>query len=404
MKITDAKLRIILDSRGKETVAAELIDEKGNKAEAMAPSGTSRSEYEAVPFANNSPKASLDAFAGYKGKLLGNEPDMKNIDMLLHEIDGTENFAKIGGNAATAISVATAKLAAMQAQQELYQYLYENFTKRTGIKKKIPGLLGNVIGGGVHSNNNMSIQEILLATKSGPVMANAEKNIMIHGAIGNYLKSKDLAIGLNIENAWNTKLYDKEAIELAGKYAKDNGTFIGVDCAASEFYKNGKYVFNEPDKTKREMERSEYIEFVVELAEKNGLVYVEDPLDSNDADGFAEITKQIGKKALVVGDDLYATNKERLQAGIGKNATNGILIKVNQVGTLSDVIETAELAHKHGISTVVSHRSGETTDAFMAHLGVALGSEFIKCGVLGGERIAKINELARIEAVELQAL
>ncbi|MEM3181130.1 MAG: enolase C-terminal domain-like protein [Candidatus Micrarchaeaceae archaeon] len=399
MNITNAELRVILDSRGKETLAARLFDNNGNSAEAMAPSGTSRSEYEAVPFAGNSAEKSVEEFKQYKSKLVGMEPEQKGIDSMLHEIDGTENFSKIGGNAATAISIAAAKLAAAEANLELYQYIYENFTKKLGIKKKIPGLLGNVIGGGVHSHNKMSIQEILLATSSGSVMENAKKNIVIHSAIGAYLQSKDLATGLNIENAWNTKLDDSSALALASDQASSNGTNIGIDCAASEFYKNGNYVF---DNGKRILDRQEYISFLLDLAQRNKIAYVEDPMDSNDAEGFAEITKALKDQALIVGDDIYATNKKRLDNGISKGATTAILIKVNQVGTLSDVLETVELAHSHGIKTVVSHRSGETIDAFMSHLAVALGSEYIKCGIVGGERIAKINELARIESIERQ--
>ncbi|MGC8628725.1 MAG: phosphopyruvate hydratase [Candidatus Micrarchaeia archaeon] len=400
-------LRVILDSRGKETVAATVRDEKGNEAEAMAPSGTSRSEYEAVPFVNNSANESIKTFETYKSKIIGRDcKDQSGIDLLLHEIDGTSNFSKIGGNVATAISMANAKLAAKEAGMELYEYIFENFTKKMGISKKIPGLLGNVIGGGVHSSNKMSIQEILLATKAQNIMESAKANIGVHAAIGAYLRSHDLAVGLNIENAWNTKLDDVSAIELANAQAKANGIIkLGADCAASEFFKDGKYFFEKeakPGSEKSELERNEYIELIVSIAKKYGFVYLEDPLDSNDFDGFSQITKEMEDKALVVGDDLYATNKERLKMGVSKKATNAILIKVNQVGTLTDVLDTISFAHKNGIKTIVSHRSGETTDPFMAHLGVAFGSEYIKCGILGGERIAKINELARIEEIELK--
>ncbi len=408
MEIKDIKLRVILDSRGKETLAAEVSDSEGNKAEAMAPSGTSRSEYEAMPFPENNAKKAIDAFETYKSKLIGMEPsNQKGIDMLLHEIDGTSNFSKIGGNASTAISVAVARLAAIEAGMELYQYIYENFTKNVGIEKKIPGLLGNAIGGGVHSNNKMSIQEVLLATKDGKVLENAKTNIAIHGSIGDYLKSKDLAVGLNIENAWNTKLDDVAAIELASAQAgsKSASTKLGLDCAASEFYNSNAntYLFEQSmsaSSGKKELSRDTYLQTIEQIAEKYNLAYLEDPMDSNDIDGFAEINRKLGGKMLIVGDDLYATNKERLAKGISKKATNAILIKVNQVGTLTDVFDTVELAHKNNIQTIVSHRSGETTDPFMAHLGVAFGSAYIKCGILGGERIAKINELARIESIE----
>jgi len=403
MKIKEARIRIILDSRGKETIAAQVIDEEGNKAEAMAPSGTSRSEYEALPFPENNAKKALEVFETYKNKIVGNEASAQSeIDRLLHEIDGTPNFSRIGGNVATALSVAVAKLAAIEEKMELYEYIYENFTKKMGIKKKIPGLLGNVIGGGVHSNNKMSFQEILLASKGSDVFSNAKTNISIHSMIGDYLKANDLAIGLNIENAWNTKLDDISALDLASEKAMGKAS-LGIDCAASEFFTNGHYLFEngvKPKVERQELNRTTYLSIVEEIARKYNLVYLEDPMESNDLDGFAEITRKFGSKMLIVGDDLYATNRTRLQMGINKKATNAILIKVNQVGTLTDVFDTVELAHKNNIETVVSHRSGETTDPFMAHLGVAFGSAYIKCGILGGERVAKINELARIEALE----
>jgi len=405
MKIKDIKLRIILDSRGKETIEAKVIDDHGNFSITSVPSGTSRSEYEALPFPNNDPQEGLKVFETYKSKLVGiDAEDQEAVDSTLHEIDGTTNFSKIGGNISTGISVSVAKLAAFESNLELYQYIYERYTRKMGISKKIPGLAGNVIGGGVHSNNKMSIQEVLLVTGDKDTIENAKTNIKIHASIGEYLKSKNLAIGLNIENAWNTKLSDTEAIETASEFAgrESPNTRIGVDFAASEFFNRRKYKFVESieSKKKKAISREQYISVVENIAQKYNLAYIEDPLDSNDFEGFAEITKQIGSKALIVGDDLYATNRERLQEGIKVNATNAILIKVNQVGTLSDVLDTIELAHSKGIKTVVSHRSGETTDAFMSHLAVAFGSEYIKCGIIRGERIVKINELAKIEAIE----
>jgi len=344
-------------------------------------------------------------FETYKSKLIGIDvEDQEAVDNTLHEIDGTTNFSKIGGNISTGISVSAAKLAALESNLGLYQYIYEKYTRKMGISKKIPGLVGNVIGGGVHSNNKMSIQEVLLVTGDKDTIENAKTNIKIHASIGEYLKSKNLAIGLNIENAWNTKLSDIEAIETASEFAsrESSHTRIGVDFAASEFFNRRKYKFVDSVESKRKkaISREQHISVVENIAKKYNLTYIEDPLDSNDFEGFAELTKQIGSKALIVGDDLYATNRERLREGIKVNATNAILIKVNQVGTLCDVLDTIELAHSKSIKTVVSHRSGETTDAFMSHLAVAFGSEYIKCGIIRGERIAKINELAKIEAIE----
>ncbi|MGC9037406.1 MAG: phosphopyruvate hydratase [Candidatus Micrarchaeia archaeon] len=398
--IKDISLHVALDSRGRETIAAYLKDEKGNEAIAIAPSGTSRSGYEAVPLPRGGAKEAIKLFSTYKAKLLGMDAEQqKEIDATLHEIDATENFARIGGNAATAISIATAKLAAKEQGLELYQYIYRRFTQSMGIKKAIPFLLGNILGGGVHSNSNMQIQEILITNRSKDVIENAKTNIMLHNALGEFLRKRDLAIGLNIENAWISKLADIEAIKAVEKTA-DGLARLGFDFAATEYFSNGKYLFYDRHGKRRQLTRAEYFDAINEIVEKHRPVYIEDPFEESELESFARLTKEFGRSALIVGDDLYATNAKRLEEGIKARATNGILVKVNQVGTLTDTLEVVKLARRHGIKLVVSHRSGETIDAFISHLAVAFGAAYIKCGILGGERIAKINELARIQELE----
>lgn len=396
MQIKRILLRKILDSRGLDTVEATVCDNKGNCATASSPSGTSRSEYEAVPFPKGKVELGIANFKKNENKILGIEPQEQGaLDSMLHEIDKTRDFSFIGGNIATALSIANARLAAAECNLELYEYVYET-TKKFGIKKKIPRLLGNIIGGGVHSNNGMSIQEVLVASDAGSVYANAASNLSIHNEVGKYLKERGLAIGTNIENAWIPKLNDIESIALVSKIAKEFGkkAIIGIDFAASEFY-NGRYRFEGESLSRKAFMKKLYFIF-----KRYNIKYIEDPLESSDFSGFAEISKIAKKNALVVGDDLYATNAGRLRDGIRWNSTNAILIKVNQTGTLSDTIATVREAWKNNIKIVVSHRSGETVDAFISHLSVAFGAELIKCGAIGGERIAKINELARIEALE----
>ncbi|MGC8710702.1 MAG: phosphopyruvate hydratase [Candidatus Micrarchaeia archaeon] len=397
MQIKKITLRKILDSRGLDTVEASVFDNKGNFATASSPSGTSRSVYEAAPFPKGNVELGIANFKKNENKIIGADPgDQGAVDALLHEIDATDNFAFIGGNTATAISIANAKLAAAECGCELYQYVY-NIVKRFGIKKRMPRLLGNVIGGGVHSNNGMSIQEVLVASDTGSVYGNAVSNISIYREIGEYLKKRGLAIGTNIENAWSSRLGDEESIALVKRIAsnKRKRVLVGIDVAASELY-DGKYRFEN-----RRMGREAFIRKMESIFNKYKLGYIEDPLESADFLGFALITKNFSRSALVVGDDLYATNSRRLMKGIRLKSTNALLIKVNQAGTLTDTIETVREAHRNNIKIVVSHRSGETNDIFISHLSVAFGAELMKCGVTGGERIAKINELARIEAIEL---
>ncbi|MEM3202223.1 MAG: enolase C-terminal domain-like protein [Candidatus Micrarchaeaceae archaeon] len=393
--IKDIKIRKIFDSKGNYTVEVAVSDGRLTGI-ASSPSGTSTSKYEAVAFPEGNVDLGIRRLNALKSQFIGIDAhEQKSIDELLHEIDGMHNFSYIGGNVATALSIASAKLAALEDSSELYAYLYDNFTKRFA-RKSIPRFIGNVVGGGMHSSSNMSIQEILVSPDSKNPMTNAYINLEIHKAVGEQLHGKGIPAGVNIENAWVTPYNDIENLSIVYNTAKSiEEKFgikidIGIDFAASEFY-NGKYNFSG-----LQISKNDYIARLKQLFATFDISYMEDPIEENDFEGFSYIASASWNKAMVVGDDLYATHYDRLLEGIKRHSTNAVLIKVNQVGTLSDAIKTAELAKRNGIEVIVSHRSGETLDNFIAHIAVAFGAKMLKCGIRGGERISKINEIIRI--------
>ena len=325
-------------------------------------------------------------------KLIGvSADDQKNFDSTLKEIDGTQNFSNIGGNVCVALSLACAKAAANASNETLFHYL--------GQKEEysIPAPMSNVLGGGAHAVGGTDIQEYLVTAFDNDVNTAMEANAAVHKQVKAVLKKKfpNIALGKGDEGAWVAPMKNVEALELvvsaAEKVEAETGVEIktGLDIAASEFFIDGKYKYKEQSLTPEEQ-----VDFVLGLIEEYDLHSIEDPLDQEDFDSWAALTEQTD--ALIIGDDLYVTNKERLQKGIDLGSTNSILIKPNQIGTLTDTIETVELAKKNDMANVISHRSGETTDTTIAHLGVAFDSHAIKTGIMGGERVAKLNELVRI--------
>ena len=257
--------------------------------------------------------------------------------------------------------------------------------------------MSNVLGGGAHAIGGTDIQEYLVTSFDNDVNTAIETNAAVHKEVAKILKEKfpDIALGKGDEGAWVAPLENVEALELVTKAVdnvqKETGVEVrtGLDVAASEFYKNGKYVYKEQTLTPEEQ-----VDFMLGLIEEYDLHSVEDPLDQNDFESWASLTDQTD--SLIIGDELYVTNSERLKEGIEKKSTNSILIKPNQIGTLTDTIKAVEMAKGAEMATVISHRSGETTDTSIAHLGVAFESHAIKTGIMGGERIAKLNELVRI--------
>jgi len=394
--IEDLKVRKVLDSRGNPTIEVDIFTSSGAFGRAIAPAGASKGAYEVKDYPIKGIDESIRIFKEKVApELLGMDAlEQKEMDSMLHEIDGTDNFSMIGGNLAIATSIAVAKAAADYLGIPLYRYI-------GGINTlSIPVPVANIIGGGKHAINGTTIQEFLVITYADRVSDAIYTNAEIHKSVGKKLKEKftNVSIGLGDEKAWVASLEDEEALRILYSVIQDFRSKTGfkiyaaMDFAASSFYVNGKYKYKD-----KELSTDEQIDFVEKLVNEYEVRYVEDPLDENDYDGFSKITSKLGEKSLIVGDDLFVTNKERLKKGIEMGAGNAILLKPNQIGTLTDFMETAKLARESGYSTVVSHRSGETEDSALADIAVGINGEYIKTGTIGGERTSKLNQLIRIE-------
>jgi enolase len=393
--ITDVRLRRILDSRGNPTVEADVETESGGFGRAAAPSGASTGEYEAVelPATEAIASAREEAVPRLVGEVFAG--DQRSVDAALHAADGTDDFSGIGANSAVALSMAAAKAGADVAGLPLFQHLGGAFRGES-----FPVPLGNVVGGGEHAADATHIQEFLAVPVGAPSVAEAAfANAAVHETVADRLADRGVACGKGDEGAWAPSIDDDEAFAVVARavaaVADDVGFEIrlGLDVAAAELYDAdaGGYRYGDRLRTP-----DEQVEYVAGLIAEHGLVYVEDPLDEDDYEGFARLTERVDG-ALICGDDLFVTSVERLERGIEQGAGNSILIKPNQIGTLSDAVDAVELAVANGYDPVISHRSGETEDATIAHLAVATDAPYIKTGAVGGERTAKLNELIRIE-------
>ncbi|MFW6385208.1 MAG: phosphopyruvate hydratase [Halodesulfurarchaeum sp.] len=391
--IEQVRLRPVLDSRGNRTVEADVTTTSGGFGRGMAPSGASTGEHEAIelPVDEAIAAAREHAVPRLEGTVFAG--DQRDVDGALHAADGTDDFSKIGANSAVAISMAAAIAAADVLGAPLYQHLGGAFRGRN-----FPIPLGNVIGGGEHATEATAIQEFLAAPVGAPSVREAVfANARVHQRVGDILASRDIAAGKGDEGAWAPPIPDAEAFEIVAKATDkvaDNVGFeigFGLDIAAAELYEGGVYDYGDETRSTEEQ-----IEYVADLVNEYDLVYVEDPLDENDFDAFAELTDRVGSRTLICGDDLFVTNTERIETGIEVGAANSVLIKPNQIGTLTDAFDAIELSNRSGYDPVVSHRSGETEDATISHLAVATDAPFIKTGAVGGERTAKLNELIRI--------
>ena len=392
MIIKDINLRKIIDSRGNPTVEADIVTNEGF-GRAAAPAGASTGTFEAQAWPKNNVDLGIsNAKENVIPSLIGiTSSDQETFDKTIKDIDGTKNLQNVGGNIAVALSLACAKAAADSKNIPLFEHVSK--TK----SYSIPAPMSNVLGGGAHAIGGTDIQEYLVTSFDNDVNTAIETNAAVHKEVAKILKEKfpNIALGKGDEGAWVAPLENVEALELVTKAVdnvqKETGVEVrtGLDVAASEFYKNGNYVYKEQTLTPEEQ-----VDFMLGLIEEYDLHSVEDPLDQNDFESWASLTDQTD--SLIIGDDLYVTNSERLKEGIEKKSTNSILIKPNQIGTLTDTIKAVEMAKDAEMATVISHRSGETTDTSIAHLGVAFESHAIKTGIMGGERIAKLNELVRI--------
>ncbi|WP_049997294.1 phosphopyruvate hydratase [Halococcus sediminicola] len=393
--VTEIRLREILDSRGNRTVEAEVTTESGGFGRAAAPSGASTGAHEAtsLPAGEAIAAAREHAVPRIEGQVYAG--DQRSIDDALRAADSTGDFSTIGANSAVAISMASAKAAADTLGAPLYQHLGGAFRGND-----FPTPLGNVIGGGEHAVDATDIQEFLAAPVGAPSVTDAAfANAQVHDEVRNLLDERGIPAAKGDEGAWAPAIDDEEAFEIVAeateRVAEEVGFAIGMglDVAAAELYDadEGVYRYGDVERTP-----DEQVEYITTLADEYGLVYVEDPLDEEDFAGFADLTEQVGE-TLICGDDLFVTNTERLERGIEAGSASAILVKPNQIGTLSAAFDAVERAVESGLTPVISHRSGETEDATIAHLAVATAAPFIKTGAVGGERTVKLNELIRIE-------
>jgi enolase len=398
--IEDLIARKIFNNRGEETIEVDVITTSGF-GRASAPAGKSRGKAEVLYYPQGGVDQALKKIDDLIAPELAglNSDFQEEIDNALHEIDGTTNFKIIGGNTAFAISLANAEATANSHGLLLFQSLGGS-TANT-----LPYPLGNTISGGKHARGKApDIQEYLaLPHGAETFLEAATANAQIHKKIGGALKKKDKLFncGKSDEGAWIANIGNVDAFEVISKACEEVGNELdfecgfGIDVAASSLWKEKekKYIYESEGKKR---DTAEQLEFLLDLIEKYHIAYVEDPFHEDDFKSFAELTKK-AKNCLICGDDLFTTNNERLNHGIKLSAANSIIIKVNQIGTLTDASETIESAQKYGYTTVMSHRSGDTCDWHIAHLAVAFKCPIIKTGVVEGARIAKINELVRIE-------
>jgi len=398
--IEDIIARKVFNSRGEETIEVDVVTNSGF-GRASAPAGESRGKAEITYY----PHGGVDEAVRKVEELIApelvglNADFQEEIDKTLHEIDNTKDFRIIGGNTAFAVSLANAEAAANSYGLPLFQYL-GGYSAR-----ELPYPLGNVISGGRHtSGKSPDIQEFLVLPHGAESFSEAAgANVKVHRKVGEILRKKDKLFnnGRSDEGAWTANITSLEALEVLARACEEVSNEVnfncspGIDVAASTIWnsKNKKYVYQREGK---ELDSGEQLEFIRQLVEKYHLAYVEDAFHEEDYESFAELTGKL-KNCLVCGDDLFATNNERLVQGVRIHAANAIIIKVNQVGTLTDALETIETAKRAGYIPVVSHRSGDTCDWHIAHLAVAFKCPIIKTGVVEGARIAKINELIRVE-------
>jgi enolase len=406
--IESVKGREILDSRGNPTVEVEILLGDGSFGRAAVPSGASTGEYEAVELRDGDKtrylgKGVLKAVANVNSKidpkLRGMDAtDQRALDSFMIELDGTPNKAKLGANAILGVSLAAAKAAAASAKLPLFRYIGGSNANL------LPVPMMNIINGGVHADNNVDLQEFMVM----PVGAKSFRDALRIGAevfhsLKKVLHGKKLNTAVGDEGGFAPDLKSNEealqvimeAIAAAG-YAPGKDVVIALDAASASFFEGGKYVLEA--EAQKEKNSQQMVEFYATLCAKYPIISIEDGLDENDWAGWKSLTERLGKKVQLVGDDLFVTNTERLKMGIEKATANAILIKVNQIGTLTETLEAIEMAKQAGYTAIVSHRSGETEDTTIAHIAVATNAGQIKTGSASRtDRIAKYNQLLRIE-------
>ena len=406
IKIENVKGRQILDSRGNPTIEVDIVLSNGLVGSASVPSGASTGKYEAVEL--------RDGFKSYHGKgvtkaidnidndikniILGRSPlEQTKIDNDLISLDGTSNKNKLGANAILGVSMAVARAGAVSLNQPLYKYI-------GGLSSKVmPVPLMNIINGGAHANNLLDIQEFMIMPVNFERFSDALRaGVEVFHNLKKILDDKNYSTSVGDEGGFAPKIDDpKIALDLISKSIEVSGyrvgedVFVALDAAASEFYKKNKYILNDKNKL---LTTDELIDYWGGLIKNYPIISIEDPFDEDDINGFAKFTNLYGKNLQIVGDDLFVTSEKKLSEGIQKQAGNSILIKLNQVGTLTETLDTISKAKKHNFNTIISHRSGETEDNFISDLCVGINAGQIKTGSLSrSDRTSKYNQLLRIE-------
>lgn len=375
--IKDISILPIFNSRGEETIKITVKTDLGVYS-SCCPSGKSKGKYEVVSL---DVKKILKFFPQFKSNFIGfREEDYELIDEMLEEFGG-KNFSRIGGNLSITLSQAILKAA---AEGRVYELLNPEV-------REFPYPLGNVIGGGLHGGYT-DIQEFLvLPLKSDSIKEAIETNFKIWKDVKNELKRRNIFLGKNDEGALICNLDIEKILDLLSKIAENYEARIGLDIAASQLFKNGYYIYEKSD---RKFSTGEQMDFLINLVKTYKLAYIEDPFHEDDFSSFSELKKRV--PCIICGDDLFTTNPERLKIGIDMKSGNAVIIKPNQIGTVSKVLETVKLAAENEFHIVVSHRSGETCDTFISDLAVGVGASLIKCGIMGSERVCKLNRLIEI--------
>jgi enolase len=405
--IIDIHAREVLDSRGNPTVEAEVILGDGSHGRAIVPSGASTGEHEAVELRDGDKKRYLGKGVLKAVKYVNGEiaealadidaADQRSLDQKMIELDGTKNKGRLGANAILAVSMAAARAAASSFALPLYRYL-------GGPANTLPVPMMNILNGGAHADNNVDFQEFMVMPVGAESFSEALRwGVEVFHTLKGVLKKRGYNTAVGDEGGFAPSVKSNveaievvlEAIQQAG-YKPGEEIAIALDPAASELYKDGKYVFKKSDKSAKSSE--EMVRYWAKWANDYPIVSLEDGLAEDDWEGWALLTKELGSKIQLVGDDLFVTNVERLQEGIDRHVANSILIKVNQIGTVSETLDAIDLARRNGYTSVISHRSGESEDTFIADLAVATGAGQIKTGSASRtDRIAKYNQLLRIE-------
>ena len=403
-RITAVKGRLLYNSRGSKTIEVDVIADDRYMGRVCAPSGASVGKYEAQSFASNKPEKSLEILRANEKKFIGLDPsDLKSVHEELRSIDSTPDYSKIGGSVAFSITISAMDCAAKSMGIPMFKLLNKNSNLR------FPFPLGNVLGGGAHAGKGTpDIQEILVCAPGSKTIKDAiEVNFAIHKELGKILAKKDPGFtnGRGDEGGWAPKLKNDEALEASAKACEQLGftlgkeVALGVDFASSTQWdeKKRRYVY---DRAGFENTPEEQIEFASDIIGKYKLAYAEDAVHEEAFEDMSILTKRF-PKVLITGDDLLVTNTKILKKAARKKACNAAILKVNQAGSLYDALEFAKEASKNNIKIITSHRSGESSDSHISHIGIATRSKMLKVGVVGGERVAKLNELLRISEYDL---